>query len=503
MSTSETNSARNVIEPDAPGHSGTRSGAEDAIASGSLMQRFAGRLSGWTERWFPDAYVIALLALLIVCAAALSIGAAPTAVVASVGDGYWNLVPFAYQMAMVIITGFALATCRPVRRLILRLAAVPRTGPGAVAFTVFVSIVAGLLNWGFGMMLSAFLVMALVRRDDLHVDIRAAAAAGLIGTSSTAMLGLSSSAALLHATPSSVPPALLEISGEIPFSDSIFLWQNGVVIVVMAAVAVAVAYATAPRGPAVCRPEDLGIDRAKLLPSDDEPVAAERRPGDWLSESPLLVILVGGLWLWWIVMKFADIGVMATVSNLNNYLFICLTLALLLHWRIRRFLNAVREAVPAVGGVLIQFPIYAAVASVLVLAKNDQGASVATYLGDFFVSVGDGNTLAPVVAVYSIVVGVFIPSAGAKWVLEAPYVLEAGNTLNIHLGWLIQVYGGAEATANLLNPFWMLPLLGLLGLRARNVVGFTFVYFIFLAPTMIFLSWALAYTLNYHPPMMP
>lgn len=166
-------------------------------------------------------------------------------------------------------------------------------------------------------------------------------------------------------------------------------------------------------------------------------------------------------------------------------------------------LKSIYDAVPAVGPTLIQFPIYAAVASVIVTAENGSGHSVATYLGEFFIGAGQGNMLHPLVGVYSIVMGLFIPAAGAKWVLEAPYVLAAGNETGSNLGWLVTTYNGTEALANFLNPFWMLPVLGLLSLKARNVVGFTFVYFIFLTPVMIAAFWLLSYTLPYVPPVMP
>jgi short-chain fatty acids transporter len=205
----------------------------------------------------------------------------------------------------------------------------------------------------------------------------------------------------------------------------------------------------------------------------------------------------------WLVMKVAANGFGPTISNLNNYLFIVLTLAFLLHWRIRNFLRAISQAVPAVGAVLIQFPIYAAVAAVLMTAHNDAGMTVAKHLGDLFASVVSKNFLPPVVGLYSIAVGLFIPSAGAKWVVEAPYILQAGNEVHSHLGWLVNTYSGMEMLANLLNPFWMLPMMGILGLRARNVVGFTFVYFIFLLPTMIVAFWLLGCTLDYHVPVIP
>ena len=74
-----------------------------------------------------------------------------------------------------------------------------------------------------------------------------------------------------------------------------------------------------------------------------------------------------------------------------------------------------------------------------------------------------------VIGIYSAMLGFFIPSGGGKWLLEAPYVMQAANDLKVHLGWAVQVYNAAEALPNLINPFWMLPLLGVLGLaRARR-----------------------------------
>jgi short-chain fatty acids transporter len=105
-----------------------------------------------------------------------------------------------------------------------------------------------------------------------------------------------------------------------------------------------------------------------------------------------------------------------------------------------------------------------------------------------------------VISIYSAIQGFFIPSGGGKWLLEAPYVTQAANDLKLHLGWAVQVYNAAEALPNLIIPFRMLPLLGVLGLRAREVVGFTFLQLLLHLPIVLFLLWALAYTLEYHPP---
>ena len=92
--------------------------------------------------------------------------------------------------------------------------------------------------------------------------------------------------------------------------------------------------------------------------------------------------------------------------------------------------------------------------------------------------------------IYSAVLGFFVPSGGGKWIIEAPYVMQAANELKVHLGWAVQVYNAAEALPNLINPFWMLPLLGILELKARDVIGFTIVQFIVHVPLVLFLLWA-------------
>src|SRR5262249_37461166 len=98
------------------------------------------------------------------------------------------------------------------------------------------------------------------------------------------------------------------------------------------------------------------------------------------------------------------------------------------------------------------------------------------------------------VALYSAFLGVFVPSGGSKWVIEAPYVLQAAQIHHIHSGWVVQIYNAAEALPNLVNPFWMLPLLSLLGVKSRDIVGYTFLQLIWHVPLVFFLCWALSKT---------
>jgi short-chain fatty acids transporter len=178
-------------------------------------------------------------------------------------------------------------------------------------------------------------------------------------------------------------------------------------------------------------------------------------------------------------------------------------LGLLLCWRPRVFLDAVHRGVPSVSGVLVQFPFYGGIAAIITAAAGDRGASIAQHLANLFTQAASRESFPVVMGVYSAVLGFFVPSGGGKWIIEAPYVMQAANELRVHLGWAVQVYNAAEALPNLINPFWMLPLLGILGLKARDITGFTIVQFVVHVPLVLFLLWLFGLTLDYRPPVMP
>ncbi|TCV95993.1 short-chain fatty acids transporter [Luteibacter rhizovicinus] len=462
------------------------------------LARFALRCTAWAESWFPDAYVFAALAVIVVALLAMGMGATPVATVTAFGDGFWSLIPFTMQMAFVVIGGYVVATAPIVARFIERLARVPRTGPGAICYVGLVSMLASLLSWGFSLVFGGLLVRALARREDLRMDYRAAGAAAYLGLGAVWAMGLSSSAAQLQANPASMPPALLKITGVLPFSQTIFLWQSILLTVVLIGVSLVVCWLTAPRANARTA-RDVGVEDNVSTP----PLPKRERPGEWLEYSPVLSVLIGLLGLGWLAHEFASKPVVTAIANLNTYNFMFLTVGLLLHWRPRSFLNAVARAVPSTTGVLIQFPLYGGIAALLTQAKGASGEPLAHHLANAFVRIASTDSFTLVMGVYSAILGFFVPSGGGKWVIEAPYVMQAANDLHVHLGWAVQVYNAAEALPNLINPFWMLPLLGVLGLKARDIVGFTFMQLLVHIPLVLGLLWLLGMTLAYVPPVMP
>lgn len=470
----------------------------------NLLERAAARFTAWAERWIPDAFVFALVATFVVAAAAIAtlrgrhgwLGAAGQ-VVEIWGGGFWELLPFTLQMALVIVTGYVVATTRPVYRLIARLAVVPRSPRTAIAWVALFAMLSSWLNWGFSLIFSAMLARETARRI-AGVDYRAVAASAFLGLGSIWAQGLSGSAALQMATPSAMQPATRAIveghgkvpGGVIPLGNTIFLWQSLVSVAVEIAIVTALVYAYAPTGARARTAEQLGLDVGPSpLDAGDPP--RKGHPGEWLEHVPwlnvLFVLLAGG----YLVRYFVRSGQGLNALNLNTVNLVFLTVGVALHGTPARLMRAVKEATPGIWGVILQFPFYAGIAALIIKTHLNER------IAHFFVGVSTKATYPAVVAVYSAVLGVFVPSGGSKWVIEAPYVMQAAHDLHVHLGWMVAVYDLGEALANLVQPFWMLPILGLFGLRARDVMGYTFLVFLVLLPVVLVLVTVLGASLPY------
>lgn len=477
-----------------------------------IVARVALRLTAWAERWIPDAFIFALIATVVVVIAGITATpSTPAQVVDAWGRGFWELIPFTLQMALVIITGHVLATSRPVRRLIGAIAGWPASPRSAVALVTLFAMVSSWFNWGFSLVFSAVLAREIARRVE-GVDYRALAAASFLGIGSIWAQGLSGSAALQMASPGALQPQIREIvaqgglipGGIITFQHTIFLWQSLLSVLVEIVVVTTVMWLATPAAGRGRTARDLGID---LRDEDDRSDAAaaglqpfagtdgngRRRlpPGAWLEHSPILPCLVVALGSVYLVRYFAAAPEPLSALTLNVLNFSFLLVGMLLHWTPKRLMRAVQDATPAVWGVILQFPFYAGIAGIIT------GTHLSERIANAFVQISTPTTFPTLVAIYSAVLGVFVPSGGSKWVIEAPYVMQAAHSLQVHLGWVVAAYDLGEALANLVQPFWMLPILGLFQLGAKDVMGYTLLVFLVLVPVVLVMVTILGTTLSY------
>ncbi len=489
----------------------------------SVLERLALHIVAVLVRWLPDALIFALLATAGVFA--LALGLAPTGeargllvgkLVDGWGGGFFSLLPFTLQMAMIIIGGHTVASAPPVKRFLQRLAAVPSSPRFAVVWVTLLALGSAWFNWGFSLIFSALLARAVAQnleRRGIAVDYRALAAASFLGLGSIWAQGLSGSAALQMATPGALSEALRHIvdwgsdqaaveatagvpawnrwgSGIIPLSHTIFLWQSLVAVGCEILLVTFLMWRAGPVGDKAVTAQDLGISLTEPK-EESSPVSDKLRPGERWEHSPLLTVLfvaLGTAYLWR-YLRAARAPLEAIHLNTINLMLLLLGAAL--HRTPARLMRAFAAGTQAVWGVILQFPFYGGIAGMLsASALNER-------IADVFIRAGSRTTLPPLIALYSALLGILVPSGGGKWLIEAPYVMTAAHRMKVHLGWMVAVYDLGEALGNLVQPFWMLPVLALLGLRARDVMGYTFLVFVFLLPVVLLLTWLLGMTLPY------
>ena len=252
-----------------------------AVSEGRLA-RYGLNLANWSERWFPDPLVFALLGIVVVFLLGLLAGEKPADLAIQGGKSFWSLVPFTMQMVMIIIGGYVVSSTPAVSRLLERLAMIPKNPRTAIAMVALFSMLTSLISWGLSTIFSALLVRRLARHVK-GMDYRAAGTAAYLGVGTVWALGLSSSSAMLMATRSSIPPQLFAVSGLIPLTQTIFLWQSLVCILVLTSAAVMTAWLTAPSAANAKTAEDFGLH----FDSVEREMEPRTRPGEWLEYSPL------------------------------------------------------------------------------------------------------------------------------------------------------------------------------------------------------------------------
>ena len=146
-------------------------------------------------------------------------------------------------------------------------------------------------------------------------------------------------------------------------------------------------------------------------------------------------------------------------------------LGLLFHWRPIRYVRSFESGARTVGPILLQFPLYGGIMGIMT------GTGLAAIIAQSFVSFSTQRTLPFWSFIASNIITLFVPSGGGHWAVQGPFIVPAAVALHVNLAAAAQGVGYGEAVANMIQPFWALPLLAIAGIGMRRVMGFTIITF--------------------------
>lgn len=413
------------------------------------------------KNYLPSPFVFCIILTALVSASALLFtGQGVLEVSASWGTGMWSLLGFSMQMALILVTGHVLAKADFIMRLLDRLAGKVRTPKQAIVLVTLVALVGCWLNWGFGLIVGAVFAKALARRVagvDYPLLVASAYSGFLIWHG-----GLSGSIPLALAT---AGDTLVRISGgtineAIPITETLFSGANLFIIAGLLIGLPLVNMLMLPKEPVVAEPDKLHEPKPELPPLD---TPAQRLDDSRLAG--LIIVALGGIYLFG---HFYDKGFNLA---LNIVITMFLFAGMLAHGTPERYSRAIDESVKGISSIVLLFPFYGGIMG-LMMSADANGTSLAGLISNGFVSVSNQDSF-PVLAFLSAgIVNIFIPSGGGQWAVQGPIILPAGVQLGVSPVVSAMAIAWGDAWTNMIQPFWALPLLGIVGLDARSIMGY-------------------------------
>lgn len=408
------------------------------------------------QRYLPDPFIFVIILTFVVFGLGLIFtDNGPYQMVQHWGNGFWALLSFTMQMVLVLVTGHVLASSHIFKKGLGSLASFAKSPGQAIVIVTVVSMIASLINWGFGLVIGALFAKELAKRVK-NVDYRL-----LIASAYSGFLvwhgGISGSVPLTIATPGHFTEDLI---GVVPTSETIFSTFNIVIVLGLLVTIPIINRLSMPS-----KEQTITVDPA-LLQGDIQAAAIEKEaltPADKLENSKFISLLIGLLGLVFLFYYFANNGFKLNLDIVN---FLFLFLGILFHGTPKQFLDAVLNAVKGTSGIIIQFPFYAGLMGLMTTS------GLAAVISDAFIAISNDFTFPMLAFLSAGIVNFFVPSGGGQWAVQGPIMLDAATQLGASLPKTAMAVAWGDAWTNMIQPFWALPALAIAGLKAKDIMGY-------------------------------
>lgn len=448
-----------------------------------MLQRAGAVCARVSRQIIPNPFVFAIVLSLVVYLAGVALtDSGPWAMVGYWYDGFWNLLSFSMQMVAILLFGYVLASSPIARRLICRTAELPRSAGQCVMLVTALAVIFGFVSWGLGLIVGAIAarevcLRAKQRGISVHYPLTAAAGfSGLIIFN----CGLSASAPLLVNTPGHF---LEKQIGLVPVSQTIFSWPNLITILAYLIIVPLVYRAMHPPVRDTMEIPEADAEAAEAVaPSDGSPHrsagAAVATPAPKTSRTFAEVLENAHVLNWVIALAgLAYVGYYFATHgfdlNLNLVNFTLLMLGLMAYGTPIAYVKAIDEGVRACGQIVLQFPMYAGIMGMM------SGSGLVTLFANWLVGISSVHTFPLMAMISAAVVNLMVPSAGGQWAVQGPTLVAAAHQIGANIPVTILAFGYGDQLTNAIQPMWMLPLLGVTALKARDIMGYTMVMMLF------------------------
>lgn len=375
--------------------------------------------------------------------------------------GIWELLKFTMQMMLMLVLGHTIALSKLASNGIEKIVAICKTNAQAAVFVSLFSLIMGYFNWGLGLVFGAILarkVGEFAKAKGIPLNYPLIATCGYISL----MVwhgGLSGSAPLTVSDPSH---SLVAQIGVIPISETIFSTSNLFAIATTLIILPVFARMLAKRSYESSYPNILKSKKS----SDDAVITG----ADKLDYSKWLGTLFGVVFIGYSAYKMISSGDAFAYINLDTINFALFGIALVSHQSLHFFTNAAEKAIKGSTGIMIQFPLYAGIMGIM------KYSGLLEVFADFFIQISTTESFPFFAFLSSAFINILVPSGGGQWQVQGPILIEAANALQVSHTKTIMALAYGDQLTNMLQPFWALPLLGITGLKAKDILPYSILF---------------------------
>jgi short-chain fatty acids transporter len=427
------------------------------------IANFARRAGGYV----PDAAASSVIMLVVLVGISLALGDSFLTSVDAYYRGLWMLLPFSMQMTLILVLSSVLSMTDAFRRAVRYLAALPRTTTQVTALAVLVNSVLSYLYWGLSLAMGPLIAVYFAEaaeRKGLRVDFPFLLAT-VFAAASVWQYGLSSTAALLMATPGHF---LEKETGIMALGTTIGSLPALMVIVLFPLALIQLARFLMPRQvkPISAFPDAAALAQPVCGPDPDSAPAAPGFSG-WTERTFLFPFLLCIALATWLYHHFVHRNLGLELSSMITVL---LLLALLMQRSFGAFSRAMARAVGSCWPVIVLYQLYGGVAGVL------QFTRVGTWFAEVFSDVATPLTFPLLTAVGASIIAIFVPSSGGQWIIQGFVTVSAANALGATPQQGLLALGVGDQMGNLLAPFWVVVAAGIARIDFREIFGHLVVF---------------------------
>jgi short-chain fatty acids transporter len=428
-----------------------------------MLRKLASFFTYVMRHYLPDAYLFAIL--LTFLSAVLAFIFTPSdvgKVITTWGDGIYGIIAFAMQMILVLVTGYVLALTPLMKKVLDWIAGMADTPVKGAMIVALVGGVGSWINWGFGLIFAGLLALEVARRTrkaDFPMLVGAAYSGFVIWH-----MGFSGSIPLLLATPKNALNLVEKLTGKVtPVSETIFAVWNFLPAIILILTIPILFYLMHPK-----EEDAITISAERLKEMEDQTVKIELPAQPTLAEridhSYIVNMIFAAMGVFYLFLHFSKKGL---DLNLNIVIFIFFIAGVILHTKPINYVKAVDTAIRSAGGIALQFPLYGGIMGLMV------GTGLAKVIAGWFVAISSPETFYMLQFWGAGVINMFVPSGGGQWAVQGPITIEAAKMMNIDTVKSAMMVAWGDQWTNMIQPFWALPLLGLAGLSAKDIMGYT------------------------------